>query len=375
MFTFDDEDEAGIGWIIVAPIAGAIAAVAVVAVVVLFALIGGGVFDGESAAAGESTEAADEGEAGDEGEAAGETDESDESAEGESDGAALTDDEISPAVRAALDGAGYDTIAFGVENGKVTLTGEVDSEADRDAAEAAVASLEGVTEVDNQMTIAVQSVPAGATVTVEDGQIVLTGTVPDEATRADLVARAEAEFGDDVVDQLEIDESSVLEGATIVLEGELADEASVAGVRSAYEGIEADGFTIEDRLTVAVPVENALTSSLNELFELAPIQFVVNSATISADSLPTLDNAVQVLTDNPEGGLVVGGHTDSDGDEAANQTLSEARAQAVVDYLVGGGVDGTRLTATGFGSSVPEASNDTPEGQAQNRRIEFTPAG
>ncbi|HEC09331.1 MAG TPA: OmpA family protein, partial [Acidimicrobiales bacterium] len=79
-----------------------------------------------------------------------------------------------------------------------------------------------------------------------------------------------------------------------------------------------------------------------------------------------------LLTDVPEGTLVaVEGFTDSQGDAAANQRLSEARAQAVVDYLVSQGVSPDVLRASGNGESRPVASNDTAEGRAQNRRIEF----
>jgi OOP family OmpA-OmpF porin len=65
------------------------------------------------------------------------------------------------------------------------------------------------------------------------------------------------------------------------------------------------------------------------------------------------------------------GHTDTDGEDASNQTLSEKRAQAVADYLVKAGLPADRFTATGYGSTQPVASNDTDEGRAQNRRIEF----
>ncbi|MFM2416578.1 MAG: hypothetical protein RL385_1301, partial [Pseudomonadota bacterium] len=67
----------------------------------------------------------------------------------------------------------------------------------------------------------------------------------------------------------------------------------------------------------------------------------------------------------------VRGHTDDSGDEAKNQALSEARAQAVVDMLVSLGVARTRLEAKGFGASEPVAPNITPANRAQNRRVEL----
>jgi OOP family OmpA-OmpF porin len=67
----------------------------------------------------------------------------------------------------------------------------------------------------------------------------------------------------------------------------------------------------------------------------------------------------------------VGGHTDSVGTDAYNQGLSERRAMAVKDYLVGKGVDGSRLSSMGYGESSPVASNDTADGRALNRRVEL----
>ena len=66
------------------------------------------------------------------------------------------------------------------------------------------------------------------------------------------------------------------------------------------------------------------------------------------------------------------GHTDTDGENASNQALSERRAQAVVDYLVKAGLPASRFTAAGYGSTKPIATNDSDQGRtAQNRRIEF----
>ncbi len=66
------------------------------------------------------------------------------------------------------------------------------------------------------------------------------------------------------------------------------------------------------------------------------------------------------------------GHTDNTGNDAINIPLSNNRAKAVADYLVSQGVAGDRVTSTGVGSSQPIAPNDTPAGQAQNRRVDIT---
>lgn len=85
-----------------------------------------------------------------------------------------------------------------------------------------------------------------------------------------------------------------------------------------------------------------------------------------------LDGVVEVLNQERGGAKVeVSGHTDSVGDEAYNQQLSEQRAQAVKDYLVKGGVGEDRVTVVGYGESQPRGSNDTIEGRRLNRRVEI----
>jgi OOP family OmpA-OmpF porin len=69
--------------------------------------------------------------------------------------------------------------------------------------------------------------------------------------------------------------------------------------------------------------------------------------------------------------IEIAGHTDAEGEEAANMALSERRAQAVADYLARAGLPSSRFIAVGYGSTQPVASNETDEGKAQNRRIEF----
>ena len=77
------------------------------------------------------------------------------------------------------------------------------------------------------------------------------------------------------------------------------------------------------------------------------------------------------MIDNPTIRIEVGGHTDSDGVSEENELLSQARADAVVVSLTSKGVEADRLIARGFGDAQPIASNETGEGKAQNRRIEF----
>lgn len=106
-------------------------------------------------------------------------------------------------------------------------------------------------------------------------------------------------------------------------------------------------------------------------FVTTGIKFDVNKATIKPESLGTINYVAKMMTDHPELKFSVEGHTDSDGDNALNQTLSEARAKAVVEALVKSGISADRLSSKGFGETKPMAGNETTEGKAQNRRVEF----
>jgi len=109
-----------------------------------------------------------------------------------------------------------------------------------------------------------------------------------------------------------------------------------------------------------------------ELRILDKVFFETDVAVIDTVSYDLLDEVANVLLTNPHIELVeIAGHTDDQGTEAHNQELSEDRAAAVMDYLVGQGVESSRLAARGYGELVPVDSNATQEGRARNRRVEF----
>ena len=85
----------------------------------------------------------------------------------------------------------------------------------------------------------------------------------------------------------------------------------------------------------------------------------------------TINYVFKMLSDNPSLNFSVEGHTDSDGENILNQKLSEARANSVMSQLVSMGIAKTRLKSKGLGESKPLSMNDTPEGKANNRRVEF----
>ena len=101
------------------------------------------------------------------------------------------------------------------------------------------------------------------------------------------------------------------------------------------------------------------------------VTFASDSANITSSFYSALNGIAQSLNNYPETRIQVNGYTDSTGNDAHNQELSQRRANAVAQYLVAQGVSSSRIVANGFGSSNPIASNSTQEGRLQNRRVEI----
>lgn len=101
------------------------------------------------------------------------------------------------------------------------------------------------------------------------------------------------------------------------------------------------------------------------------ILFDVNKSSIKPESMGALNEIAKLLKDHKDLNFEIDGHTDSDGNDAANMKLSLSRSEAVKAKLVDMGIDGSRLTTKGFGESKPIDKNDNAEGKANNRRVEF----
>lgn len=101
------------------------------------------------------------------------------------------------------------------------------------------------------------------------------------------------------------------------------------------------------------------------------ILFAFSKSDLSDSARLNLNKLVTVLNNYPNTNIEIQGHTDSRGTEEYNMGLSLRRANAVRDYLNSQGIDSPRMTVKGYGETAPAYSNDTPEGMAQNRRVEF----
>ncbi len=141
-----------------------------------------------------------------------------------------------------------------------------------------------------------------------------------------------------------------------------------------------NGTLIVLEIIEVAPMEQKVEVSASEMLDalnregfimLHGILFETGKDAIQPESEPLLAEVVKLLADNPGLALSVEGHTDNVGEAKANQLLSQRRADSVMKYLVGKGVDAKRLSAKGWGDSKPVADNRTDPGRAQNRRVEL----
>lgn len=115
-----------------------------------------------------------------------------------------------------------------------------------------------------------------------------------------------------------------------------------------------------------VPIEVGSTVRLNNIF------FETGKSELQEASFSELNRVVELLNQNPNMTIELSGHTDDVGNDTSNKKLSQERADACKAYLIEKGIDESRLQSMGYGEDKPVASNDSPEGQAKNRRVEFT---
>lgn len=130
-----------------------------------------------------------------------------------------------------------------------------------------------------------------------------------------------------------------------------------------------DGFPDPD----AIPTPESLQATLDAVGRVIVngITFEFDSSVLSDESLASLNAVLGYLRNNPDVRIAVEGHCDTSGDTSLNPALSQARADAVRDWMIERGVDSWRIRAVGMSHTKPIADNSTAEGQAKNRRVEL----
>jgi OOP family OmpA-OmpF porin len=229
--------------------------------------------------------------------------------------------------------------------------------------------------------------------------LTLTGYVPDSNVQAALATTAGRKFfSEKVVDNLKVSVGAptgfsnavvpalgalsrlstgtlVVSDREVKLSGDALYDAAAAQIRAGLGKDFPQGWQFKADISVkpaAAPVDATVCQQLlSELLAKGRIRFESGRATIEPDSAGLLDRLVETALRCPTVNIEIAGHTDGDGEDGFNQALSEKRAQAVADYLAKAGLPAGRFTAVGYGSTQPVASNDTDEGKAQNRRIDF----
>ena len=164
-----------------------------------------------------------------------------------------------------------------------------------------------------------------------------------------------------------------MSGKAVSVTGEATSKEVEEAVSAALINALPAGYKGSSRITIAAPSQNAAACEnlINTTIDGRQILFAVNRATILGESRSVLADIASAAQECPKFSIEIHGHTDSDGSESYNQKLSDGRAAAVMKNLIDAGVAAERLNASGFGETRPIADNDTDEGKARNRRIEF----
>lgn len=223
--------------------------------------------------------------------------------------------------------------------------------------------------------------------------VVVSGTVPDEATRVAVVSRLREIYGADrVVDQLALGQvvappqwaqyvgkllspnlkqvshgQLTVQGQVVQLQGEVANEAQRQQLAADMAQSLNATYSVRNGLRVAAREQSVVDQALaNRTIEFEPASAVLRPA-----GQQILNEMAAALLQLRGRRVALIGHTDALGGRPANVSLSLARAQAVKEHLVARGVSADSLSTSGMGPDQPVASNATEEGRARNRRIEF----
>ncbi len=211
---------------------------------------------------------------------------------------------------------------------------------------------------------------------VEDNLEVATGLATSEGRDNGVIALQSLIAG--IPDRVTVAATSTAERLEVV--GEALDADAATTLQAALNTVEAasPGIDVSNQVVVPPPppptaaelaaAAQADLDSLNQTLT-TEVLFATSSNEPTAEFQQLLDRLPEILARHPAVTVEIVGHTDDRGSEGGNQKLSEQRANAALEYLVGTGVDASRLTARGAGESEPIDTNTTRDGRARNRRV------
>lgn len=227
--------------------------------------------------------------------------------------------------------------------------------------------------------------------------LVVRGKVPTDAAKAALLNQIKGVYPQaTIVDSLTVDTAAptapFLEHAgsligylaqlrnaglgvnaqTVTVRGDVRTQAALDAVSADLTGALPTGYTLANEITVvAASADVASADSLIAKALIQPIPFRTGSAELGDGAATILDQVAAALTQYASVKVAVEGHTDNTGNAAANQRLSQQRAEAAMAYLASKGIAAARMTAIGYGDTRPIGDNATDEGRAMNRRVVF----
>jgi len=281
-------------------------------------------------------------------------------------------------VVAPLVGTDIESGRLSVADDEITVSGVVADAATQERLEALLVSQPSVTSVD--LTVAdAPATPATFAVTWDAASAQQSGTAPTELEATVASMGIDAPIIDDglVVDETvpstldalaPLMGNSLTSGRAEVIDGRLNITATAPSDAERDAALTALG---DADVTVEVDSSAADAGGAMDEVVLKGLEFETNTNVPTAETEAVIDEIAAVLSSFPDIEIEIVGHTDSRGDADANQALSESRAKAVLDGLIARGIDATRLSASGEGASEPVDSNETLEGQQNNRRVEI----
>lgn len=307
---------------------------------------------------------------------------------------------------ARVDGGNFDLFILKPRNIKVLLTGNTFNDKTKDPLVAAIeVKMKDIKPTNLKTTVAgrfetyIQEIPEYTITAAAAGFLPFTQTYKmpkvnrDTTLHVDIYLTPIAKqlvLGGDVIDK-KTDRKIKNSKVGIVLKSDRATNYSLVAATGHYEqNISSLGWYLftasaEGYLnsTDSVQVESQEITPVIKNLYLTPIEvgltvrlkniyFDFDKTTLKSESFVELNKVVDFLKQNPSVSIEISGHTDSKGSDTYNQNLSQGRSQAVVDYLISQGIDSSRLEAHGYGESKPIDSNETEDGRANNRRVEFT---
>ena len=297
-------------------------------------------------------------------------------------------------VETSLSAEGFPGIAVEMRGQRAVLRGIVEDEADIVAARRAALTAAGgggpwaggVTSVNTQaVLVGTFERPFEWSVKRDASRVVLSGAVPSENTRGELMTEAAQSFPS--LEELNTGEARIIDNQIVVI-----GDGAQPGVTEVRNALDEPPAPFRSRLAVTVDgldTDHPELQGLNlndgdaetcerafdRLMERNVITFAEGSAALAPASRGVLNALASVALRCDRFSIEVAGHTDNTGDRGLNMDLSRRRADAVASYLAGQGVARGRLSAHGYGPDRPRSSNATPTGQAANRRIEFYVSG